>query len=260
LVKALRVLACRLTRGPFSCPCALKCSTLYSSLQPTASYQKGVVGTATEELLSPQEAADRLGVSVYTVRRWIKDGKLRAFKPGKEYRVREADLEEFLAAREVRPKAIAPSPQRSLFNGLEEERRYKLEEARRAAHYIIGRAERYEQEIEGGRVLGPKTAARAADRAYILAALAIEEFSSFHRWFFDEVARDLVREIENGNAPELVDEFDSLEETFIERISRTQRMLLDNASNLAETEDQGNALAKLRKTGDSNVKIRSDSA
>jgi excisionase family DNA binding protein len=66
-----------------------------------------VVDTATEELLSPQEAGERLGVSVYTVRRWIKEGKLRAFRPGKEYRVREADLEEFFRAREVRPKVEA---------------------------------------------------------------------------------------------------------------------------------------------------------
>jgi hypothetical protein len=90
--------------------------------------------------------------------------------------------------------------------------------------------------------------------------LAIGEFSSFVRWFFDVVARDLVKEIEDGNAPELVDEFDSLEETFIERIGRTQRMLLDNASDLAETEDQGHGLARLQKTGDSNIKIRRDSA
>jgi hypothetical protein len=69
-----------------------------------------------------------------------------------------------------------------------------------------------------------------------------------------------VREIENGNAPELVDEFDSLEETFIERIGRTQRVLLDNANRLAETQDQRDALARRRKTGDSNIKIRRDSA
>ncbi len=63
-------------------------------------------------------------MDVQTVRRWIQSGRLRAFKPGKEYRVREADLEEFLAAREVRPKGSAPSPlEPSLFKGLEEERR-----------------------------------------------------------------------------------------------------------------------------------------
>src|SRR5215212_4363833 len=101
-------------------------TTVYSQLQATASYREGVMATGTGELLPLPEAAERLGVSVYTVRRWIKDGKLRAFKPGKEYRVREADLEEFLAAREVRPKAPRRSPyEPSLLNGLEEERRLR---------------------------------------------------------------------------------------------------------------------------------------
>jgi len=159
------------------------------------------------------------------------------------------------------PKARRRSSlESSLFNGLEGERRSKLEEAERAVHYIIGRAEWYEQELEHGPLLEDKTATRAADRAYILAVLAIGEFSSFVRWFFDVVARDLVKEIEDGNAPELVDEFDSLEETFIERISHTQRMLLDNAKGLAEIQDQRDALARLRKTGDSNIKIRRHSA
>jgi excisionase family DNA binding protein len=58
--------------------------------------------------------AEELGVDVQTVRRWIQSGRLRAFKPGKEYRVREGDLEEFLAAREVRPKGQAESQRPSL--------------------------------------------------------------------------------------------------------------------------------------------------
>jgi excisionase family DNA binding protein len=204
--------------------------------------------------------AGRLGVSERTVRRWIKAGKLKATRPGRDYRIPESALRALVEEGEVFPKGRGSSPEPSLFNGLGDERRYKLEEAKRAVQYITGRAEWYEQELEHRRLLGSKTATRAADRAYILAVLAIEEFSSFHRWFFDVVARDLVREIENGNAPELVDEFDSLEETFIERIGRTQRMLLDNASDLAETEDQGHGLARLQKTGDSNIKIRRDSA
>src|SRR5215204_6771143 len=97
---------------------------VYSPLQATASYRKGVITTGTEELFALPEAAERLGVSVYTVRRWIKDGRLKAFRPGKEYRIREADLEEFLAAREVRPKAAGRSSlEPSLLNGLEDERR-----------------------------------------------------------------------------------------------------------------------------------------
>jgi excisionase family DNA binding protein len=125
-------------------------------LQATASYREGVVGTATEELLSLPEAANRLGVSVYTVRRWIKDGKLRAFKPGKEYRVREADLEEFLRAREVRPKAPSRSPyEPSLLNGLEEERRIAIDYgACRSA--LEGFCDHWQPALSGERRLNPQ--------------------------------------------------------------------------------------------------------
>jgi excisionase family DNA binding protein len=83
------------------------------------------VTTSDEQFLSLEDVAARLQVSDQTVRRWIKSGKLTAYKPGLEYRVRETDLEEFLRAREVRPKAPRRSPfEPSLLNGLEEERRY----------------------------------------------------------------------------------------------------------------------------------------
>jgi excisionase family DNA binding protein len=218
---------------------------------PEKSTERSVVA----DYLKLPEVARRLDVSEKTARRMVKSGSLPAVFIGGAYRISEEDLAAYLQSAKVEPgKAPAPPSQRSLFNG--EERRSKLEEAERAVQYITGRAEWYEQELEHERLLEYKT----ADRAYILAVLAIEEFSSLHRWFFDVVARDLVREIENGNAPELVDEFDSLEETFIERISRTQRMLLDNAKGLAEIQDQRDALARLRKTGDSNTKIRRHSA
>jgi excisionase family DNA binding protein len=107
-----------------------------------------VVDTATEELLSLPEAADRLGVSVYTVRRWIKDGKLRAFRPGKEYRIREVDLEEFLQAREVRPKGPAPSPyEPTLLNGLVEERRAQWGAAVRSARQLRERGRARMEEL-----------------------------------------------------------------------------------------------------------------
>jgi excisionase family DNA binding protein len=89
--------------------------------------------------------AEELGVDVQTVRRWIQSGKLRGFKPGKEYRVREADLEEFLAAREVRPKGTAPSPlEPSLLNGLEEDRRLRYLRPWRA--FVHGLAHRWEED------------------------------------------------------------------------------------------------------------------
>ncbi len=82
--------------------------------------------------------AEELGVDVQTVRRWIHSGRLRAFKPGKEYRVRESDLEEFLAAREVRPKVEAPleEGQPSFNDALAEERRAKWDAAVRSARQL----------------------------------------------------------------------------------------------------------------------------
>jgi excisionase family DNA binding protein len=71
------------------------------------------------------EVARILRVSDQSVRRWIKAGELPATKPGKEYRIGHANLEEFLRARELRPKAPSRSPfEPSLFNGLEEEQRF----------------------------------------------------------------------------------------------------------------------------------------
>jgi excisionase family DNA binding protein len=56
---------------------------------------------AAERFLSLEDVAERLQVSDRTVRRWVKDGKLAAYKPGREWRIRPSDLEEFLESRKV---------------------------------------------------------------------------------------------------------------------------------------------------------------
>jgi len=74
------------------------------------------------------EVAHRLGVSEKTARRMVKAGKLPAVFIGNAYRVSEEDLATYLQRVKVEPgKASAPPSQRSLFNGLEEERREALE-------------------------------------------------------------------------------------------------------------------------------------
>jgi excisionase family DNA binding protein len=131
-----------------------------------------VVGTATGELLLLQEAADRLGVSVYTVRRWIKEGKLRAFKPGKEYRIREADLEEFLRAREVVPKVTSRSPYEPTLNDAlaEAERHNPTEYDFRAAAEIRERCDGLEAFLEEA---APTTEPDEVDRLMLTATLGI---------------------------------------------------------------------------------------
>lgn len=46
--------------------------------------------------LTPQEVSDLLRVSVQTVRRWIKEGALPAYKVGRAWRIRRADLDRWL--------------------------------------------------------------------------------------------------------------------------------------------------------------------
>jgi PTS system nitrogen regulatory IIA component len=46
--------------------------------------------------LTPQEVSDLLRVSVYTVRRWIKEGSLPAYKVGRGWRISGAELDDWL--------------------------------------------------------------------------------------------------------------------------------------------------------------------
>ena len=58
-------------------------------------------------MLSPREAALRLGISYPTIKQWLYRGKLKAVKtPGGHYRIPEAELDEFLhkAKRPETPK------------------------------------------------------------------------------------------------------------------------------------------------------------
>ena len=54
-----------------------------------------------EKLLTVAEVAEYLSVSDQTVRRWIKQNELPAFKLNRELRVRESDLEAFLESRKA---------------------------------------------------------------------------------------------------------------------------------------------------------------
>lgn len=65
--------------------------------------------------LSPQAVADRLGVSVFTIRRYIRAGKLRAVKLDGVYRLGRDELADFLKSREIGgepglPGATEPPP------------------------------------------------------------------------------------------------------------------------------------------------------
>jgi len=49
----------------------------------------------TSEFYSVEQVAERLGLHVRTVRAYVRDGKLKAVRIGKQYRITRADLEAF---------------------------------------------------------------------------------------------------------------------------------------------------------------------
>lgn len=50
-----------------------------------------------EQLLTPEEAALQLGITPRTIREWLRNGKLPGVKLGRLWRVKETDLEAFIA-------------------------------------------------------------------------------------------------------------------------------------------------------------------
>jgi excisionase family DNA binding protein len=59
-----------------------------------------------KDLLSAEEVAEYLGVGLFTVYRWCKEGSLRCIKLGKHWRIRREALEDFLKQRE-RPAKLS---------------------------------------------------------------------------------------------------------------------------------------------------------
>jgi len=78
------------------------------------------VGDAGERLLRPKEACSRLGVSYSTLRRWVKEGRIRAVQTiGGKYRIPESEVRRLLSgvvgreARAVIYARVGSSDQRS---------------------------------------------------------------------------------------------------------------------------------------------------
>ncbi len=59
-------------------------------------------------LLTPFDVAKRLQMNERTVTHWLRNGHLRGFKIGKEWRVSELDLEAFIEASANRPSSSPP--------------------------------------------------------------------------------------------------------------------------------------------------------
>src|SRR5215213_1625174 len=61
-----------------------------------------------ERRYSLKEAQDELRVSERTIHRWIKSGKLKSYKPGRDHQIPESSIRKVLEESEVYPKVQAP--------------------------------------------------------------------------------------------------------------------------------------------------------
>lgn len=55
-----------------------------------------MINMKAEQYYTIEEVAQMLKVVYLTVYRWIQSGKLTALKAGKQYRIKETDLDEFM--------------------------------------------------------------------------------------------------------------------------------------------------------------------
>ena len=57
-----------------------------------------------ERLYSIDEAAAWLGFHRNTIKKWIASGELVATRPGRRFRIRQSDLDDFLRRKQITPK------------------------------------------------------------------------------------------------------------------------------------------------------------
>lgn len=94
---------------------------------------------ASKEFYSPDEVAELLDVHVRTVRRFIRDGKLKASRVGKQYRVASSDLSEFLGTDGLSaPKPAASRKRRALVSSTMDVDAISHEESDRIATLLTG--------------------------------------------------------------------------------------------------------------------------
>jgi excisionase family DNA binding protein len=60
-----------------------------------------------DEWLSTQEAARRLGITTRTLYRFVDEGLLPAYRMGRVFRLKQADVDEFIEASRVEPGTLA---------------------------------------------------------------------------------------------------------------------------------------------------------
>ncbi|MFE0027204.1 helix-turn-helix domain-containing protein [Amycolatopsis sp. NPDC059021] len=95
----------------------------------------------TQELFSVEQVAARLGLHVRTVRNYVRDGRLKAVRIGKQYRVTAADLAAFTGLPEEAEKREEPAPRHVEVSSIVQIEGLGEDEASRVATHVVGSAQ-----------------------------------------------------------------------------------------------------------------------
>ncbi len=109
--------------------------------------------------LSLSEVAELMEVTERTVRRWIKSGRLKAYKPGRDYRIPESAVKEFIERSEAYPKAQAPLP----LEDSEQRRHAGVEGLANIQALVRRRLSRFDREVSDPESTKFKSATLATD-------------------------------------------------------------------------------------------------
>ena len=161
----------------------------------------------TEDRLSLRDAADALGISEVTARRWVRSGKLRAYQPGRKYLIPASAIGELLSEAEA-PKVLLPfdvlEVRAEVMRGLEVQTSKELVDALDAEY--VRRLEDWSLEdilkaedalLEEYRQLSkalPKSPHDASPRG------AVEDSEAYYRWIriWDELRAVMVARVARG--------------------------------------------------------------
>jgi excisionase family DNA binding protein len=174
--------------------------------------------------------AGRLGVSERTVRRWIQAGKLKATRPGRDYRIPESAVQALIEEGEVSPKAPGrSSPEPTLFSELEDKRRRAFIEI--TGHLAAERAKHYERRLAeaqaGGVFAGHDGSRTLFEDAYL-------EYNDLRAELGTYLALVLAEDLPDSEAPG----FARLAVATLHPLAETVERIADRAAELAGTEAQ----------------------
>jgi excisionase family DNA binding protein len=156
-----------------------------------------------ERRYSLKEAQETLGISERTIHRWIKSGKLKSYKPGRDHQIPESAIRKVIEDSEVYPKDLEPPLP---FDS--EERRRLTQVPEVLGEYMLGRMERHEAELDAA----DSAHFRTATSATLWLAAVEEEAAAWSGWALNEATKIMPVPRAGSTVSNLVERFyDGLE-------------------------------------------------